>query len=236
MIRPTPRCIPSASIAALALLLAGCYSMIPSSGGGQTKSTGPRTLNAADIALPPGYRAQVVATGLNFPSGVAFDEDNRPYVVEAGYSYGEKFTTPRLLRIESNGKSTLIAQGKNAPWTGIVYSDGSFYIAQAGDLEQVAEIRRVRALAGLIGMHDGGIGDGLGEPWIDEADVGIGGGGHGGLLTGTRLEQLCAQSPTQCRFQPLVSSRIVGSGRQPGASRRRTISMRRGPLSPPSIC
>lgn len=107
-----------------------------SSGGGQVK--GPpttRPVNPADIALPAGFRIEAVATGLTFPTGVAFDDQNRPYVVEAGYSYGEVFGTPRLLRIEPGGGTTVIAQGTNGPWTGVAYDKGNFYVSQGGASE-----------------------------------------------------------------------------------------------------
>src|SRR4051794_21099407 len=76
----------------------GCYELGGSSGGGQVRSS-ERRINPADIELPPGYRIEAVARGLNFPTGVAFDDQGRPCVVEAGYSYGEVWTTPRLLRV-----------------------------------------------------------------------------------------------------------------------------------------
>ncbi len=68
------------------LLLGGCYRLQPSSGGGQAAFEPPRTVRAADVALPPGYRAAVAAAGFSFPTGVAFDADGRPHVTESGYS------------------------------------------------------------------------------------------------------------------------------------------------------
>ena len=76
------------ALCAGAVLLSGCYNLRPSTGGGQTSFSGARTVNAADIALPSGYRAEVVATGLTYPTGVAFDGSGRVYVTESGYSYG----------------------------------------------------------------------------------------------------------------------------------------------------
>ncbi|MBZ0158094.1 MAG: PQQ-dependent sugar dehydrogenase [Alphaproteobacteria bacterium] len=116
--------------------LSGCYGMRSSSGGGQTSFQPPRTVNSNDIALPEGYQIEPVATGLTFPTGVTFDDAGRIYVVEAGYSYGEVWTIPRLLRIDPGGKTTVIAQGeKNGPWTGVVYHDGAFLVAEGGELE-----------------------------------------------------------------------------------------------------
>ena len=125
----------------LALLLLvclwGCYRILPSRGGGQGDiRTEARPVNPSDIALPQGYAAEVVATGLTFPTGVAFDGQGRLHVIEAGYSYGEVFLEPRLLRVEQNGSLTTVATGqKNGPWNGITYHSGNFYVAEGGQLK-----------------------------------------------------------------------------------------------------
>jgi glucose/arabinose dehydrogenase len=118
------------------LSLAGCYNMRPSSGGGQTEAAAVRRINPADVAVAAGYRIEPVASGLTFPTSVTFDDAGVPHVIEAGYSYGEVFTTPRLLRVEQNGSLTEVARGtKNGPWTGVVYARGAFYVAEGGQLE-----------------------------------------------------------------------------------------------------
>lgn len=130
---------PSATFAALGVLiflLTGCYNFLPSDGGGQTAATGKRTVDPADVALPAGYRIEAVATGFTFPTGVAFDADGMPHVVEAGYSYGEVFTTPRLVRVNKDGSTADVARGgKNGPWTGVIHANGAFYVAEGGQLE-----------------------------------------------------------------------------------------------------
>jgi glucose/arabinose dehydrogenase len=118
------------------LNLSGCFSVRHSAGGGQTKFHPPRKINPADIALPAGYRIEAVAQGLTFPTGVVFDDAGRTYIVEAGYSYGEVWTTPRLLRLEPDGKTSVVASGgRNGPWTGATFHQGAFYIAEGGELE-----------------------------------------------------------------------------------------------------
>jgi hypothetical protein len=117
----------------IALLLAGCYGMRRSRGGGQTDVPAQRAVNPADIALPDGYRIEPVATGLNFPSGIDFDAKGQAYVIEAGYAYGEVWLEPRLLRLDAAGKTTVVATGeKNGPWTGLEFHNGNFYIAEGG--------------------------------------------------------------------------------------------------------
>ncbi|HLL55927.1 MAG TPA: PQQ-dependent sugar dehydrogenase [Myxococcaceae bacterium] len=119
--------------AVLGGLSTGCYVLLPSRGGGQLPPSQGRRINPEDVALPPGYRVEVVAVGLTFPTGVAFDDQGRPYVVEAGYAYGEAFTTPRLLRIEADGKVTPIAQGEHPPWNGVTFHGGAFFVAEGGE-------------------------------------------------------------------------------------------------------
>ena len=129
-------CVRLAAILPL-LALSACYTIDESSGGGQTQFDRPRAITPGDIALPPGYRIQTVAQGLTFPTGVTFDDQGRTYVVEAGYSYGELFTTPRLLRIEPDGQTAVIAVGSPdyAPWNGAVFYAGAFYVAEGGALK-----------------------------------------------------------------------------------------------------
>ena len=132
-------------ILATLLLCTSCYMIRKSSGAGQTTFQPPRRINPNDIALPQGYSIQQVAGGLIFPTGVTFDSNGRPYVVESGYSYGEVWTQPRLLRIEEGGTLTPIAAGqKNGPWTGVTFDNGNFYVAEGGEL-QGGRILRVAA-------------------------------------------------------------------------------------------
>jgi glucose/arabinose dehydrogenase len=121
----------------LVVLLNGtaCFRVMPSDGAGQT-SFSQRHIDADDILLPKDYTIVPVARDLTFPTGVAFDDQNTPYVVEAGYAYGEDWTTPRLLRVNPDGSTDIVAQGRrNGPWTGVCFHEGTFYIAEGGVLE-----------------------------------------------------------------------------------------------------
>lgn len=113
----------------------GCYRFLSSDGGGQVEFDGPRIVDPRDVALPSGYRIEAVAEGLTFPTGVTFDENGGVYVVESGYSYGEIWTRPRLLKIERDGGVRVIAEGGiNGPWNGVDYANGNFYVAEGGEL------------------------------------------------------------------------------------------------------
>lgn len=121
---------------ALSAALGGCYGLRRSDGGGQARFTPPRELRPQDIAVPSGYMVERVASGLTFPSAAVFDDKGRLHVVEAGYSRGEAWATPRLLRLEPNDQWSVVAAGeRNGPWTGADFRDGYFFIAEGGQLE-----------------------------------------------------------------------------------------------------
>src|SRR6476469_9334667 len=94
------------SLVCVLALNTGCYVMRPSACGGKTVFNPPRHAESADGALPEGYKIEVVAENLTFPTGVTFDNEGKLYVVESGYSYGEVFNTPKLLRIDDKGATT----------------------------------------------------------------------------------------------------------------------------------
>lgn len=119
------------------VLFSGCYRIRSSNGGGKIKSIpAERIINENDIALPEGYTIEIVATGLNYPTGITFDEEGTPYVTESGYSYGEVWETPKIKKIQSDGTTTTLATGgKNGPWNGLVFYEGYFYISEGGQME-----------------------------------------------------------------------------------------------------
>ena len=118
-------------------LLCACYAVRPSNGGAQIERGAAQRpgYDPRDIAVPVGYSVTLVASGLDLPTGVCFDEGNRPCVLEAGYSYGEVWSTPRLLRLGGGTPEVLAEGGRNGPWNGVEFADGSFYIAEGGVLE-----------------------------------------------------------------------------------------------------
>ena len=60
-------------------LLSGCYKLSPSDGGAQATFKGERMVQPADVALPEGYRIEVLARGLTFPTGVTVDGAGVPW-------------------------------------------------------------------------------------------------------------------------------------------------------------
>lgn len=132
--------------------LHGCYGIRPSQGGGEAKIA-ERKINPSDIALAEGYSIEAVATDLTFPTGIAFDEQGVAYVVESGYSYGEIWAEPRLLKLEASGNTSVVAAGsKNGPWNGLDYHNGDFYVSEGGEMEggKILRISKQGEIAVLI--------------------------------------------------------------------------------------
>src|SRR4051794_27728411 len=102
---------------------------------GSRARPGPGMPNARAAAHPgPRYCIEPVVVGLTYPTAVVTDECDRVYVLEAGYSYGEDFRQPRLLRVEPGGAVSVIAVGRNnGPWTGMSYHQGAFYVSEGGE-------------------------------------------------------------------------------------------------------
>lgn len=116
--------------------LTGCYTTRKSRGGGQIKTIPGRNMDATDILLIPGYKIEPVASDLTFPSAVTFDDAGDVYFIETGYSYGEVWKEPKLIRLNADGTKTTIASGgKNGPWAGVVFHQGYFYVVEGGALE-----------------------------------------------------------------------------------------------------
>lgn len=146
-------------LSALLFSAGGCYRLMSSEGGGQTRFQSPRPVDPGDVALPDGYRMEVVATQLTFPTGVTFDEEGHPYVTEAGYSYGSAPGTPRLVRIQPNGEHEWVARGENPPWNGVAFHEGSFYVAgghpEGGQVLRIAKDGTItRLVEGLPSYGD----------------------------------------------------------------------------------
>lgn len=122
---------------AILLVFQSCYRLMPSKGGGQLSDVPlKRDIKASDVLLPEGYKVEVLAKALTFPTAVTFDEAGNLYVIESGYSYGEVFLEPKLLKILPDGSTTTVYTGqKNGPWNGVTYQNGYFYIAEGGHLE-----------------------------------------------------------------------------------------------------
>lgn len=102
---------------------------------------GARRHEPADILLPEGYVAEVVASGLTAPVHASFDEQGRCYVTESGH---KSESPPRVLRIDpESGTKEVVYQLPEDRWiptgalTGSCWLDGSLYIVNTDTVSRV---------------------------------------------------------------------------------------------------
>lgn len=60
--------------------------------------------DASAVEVPEGFRAEVVVSGLTYPTSVEFDDAGTLYIAEAGYAYGDEQPMPRILRVSADGQ------------------------------------------------------------------------------------------------------------------------------------
>lgn len=108
--------------------------------------------DAASVEVPEGFRAEVVMSGLTYPTSVEFDDAGAMYVAEAGYSYGDEGATPRILQVSQNGGVKVVAQGSilAGPINDLLWHRGRMYVSHRGKISILEPDGQVRELvAGL---------------------------------------------------------------------------------------
>lgn len=88
------------------------------------------------LELPAGYRAEVVAKGFTYPTGIALDDEGLVYVAEAGYSYGPKTTAARIFVLGSAGVKEA-ARDFEGPLNGITIRDEKLYASHRGMITEL---------------------------------------------------------------------------------------------------
>jgi glucose/arabinose dehydrogenase len=97
---------------------------------------GPRDHNPRDILLPPGYAAEVVATGFNAPVHCSFDDAGHCYISECGHKIDSK---PRVIKVNvSTGEREIFFDLPEERWhktgafTGTCWHQGHLYFMNTG--------------------------------------------------------------------------------------------------------
>lgn len=88
--------------------------------------------DAAAAQVPPGYKVDVVLSGLTYPSSVEFDGTGNMYVAEAGYIYGDESAPCRVLRVNPSGQVEVLVEQLNAPITDLLWHENKLYISHRG--------------------------------------------------------------------------------------------------------
>jgi len=82
---------------------------------------------ASEYWLEPGYRLEMVAGGLTYPTAVAFGPRGEVWVSEAGYSPGGATAVPRIVRVLRGGAIQEVCRLPDGPVTGLRYHEGFLY-------------------------------------------------------------------------------------------------------------
>lgn len=123
----------------LLLLLIACTAPRPSVQTGILPKDIPRVPepDAAAVALPAGYKAEVFMKDLVWPTSIEFDESGNVYVAEAGFAYGDPFAPAQIFRITPNGEITRLADNFNGPINDILWHQGRLYVSHRGKISAV---------------------------------------------------------------------------------------------------
>ena len=73
-----------------------------------------------------------MAQGFDFPTSVAFADDGTLYVAESGLPFGGARPGGRIVRVETDGRRTVVLDGLRQPVNGLTWHAGGFYIAEGG--------------------------------------------------------------------------------------------------------
>lgn len=114
------------------------------------------------IAVPSGYRVEVLATGLNAPSALEITPEGAIYIAESGYggAYAatagyEGATHGRILRLSHDGTLGVVAGEFNAPLAGFVHDvDGNLFVSHNGVISAITPTERRDILTGLPSLGD----------------------------------------------------------------------------------
>jgi glucose/arabinose dehydrogenase len=115
--------------------------------------------NPADILLPSGYTAEVVATGFNAPVHCTFDDSGACYVVESGRKI---HVPPRILKVNTQtGETQVYYEFPESCWhksgavTGACWHDGALYVMNTDTLSRITPDGQIQDIVtGLPGLGD----------------------------------------------------------------------------------
>jgi hypothetical protein len=146
-----------------------------------------------DVVLPPGYQLEKVADGLSFLTEMAFDDQGRLYVNEAGGGFEPmQWRPPRILRLDpqTGDRSVVIDLSTHIrpPLMGLAWNDGWLYFTHR-DLDDTGALSRVRDDGTGLQQLLTGFEDAKAEHFMNGVEVrnewvyfGVGQAGNSGVL------------------------------------------------------
>jgi glucose/arabinose dehydrogenase len=129
--------------------------------------------NFPTVQLPRGFRIEKVVDGLNYPTSIAWDNQNRMYVLEAGGQFTEEPPPARLLRIDGGQATEVVnldSRGIRASAVGMTFHNGAFFVTHR-DADRTGAVSRV-GLDGSVTRILTGIIDSQSEHQVNDIKVG----------------------------------------------------------------
>ena len=144
---PIRRSLAAAAITLLALAATACATL-PERPQGSFPPEWPRIpAPAAEAAqVPPGYRVELVAADLTYPTSITFDDGGAIYVAEAGYAYGDPIAPAQIVRLGTDGSRQVVASQLQGPITDILWHGGALYVSHKGKISRVESDGKIRDL------------------------------------------------------------------------------------------
>lgn len=128
------------------------------------------------IQIDDRFKIEKVAEGLTYITSMAWDDQGRMYVLEAGGGFTEEPPPARILRVESGGTLTevvnLDAKGVHASAVGLVFHQGAFYVSHRSAQDRSGSVSRVSLDGGTVTQILTGILDSQAEHQVNDLRVG----------------------------------------------------------------
>lgn len=100
----------------------------------------PREVHAENIVVPTGYHIEPVATGLNYPTSVTWDDDGAMYIAESTVPFGQTAQTEiRVVRYRGEGRLETVVGGLPRLVNDIAFHGGRLYLSQQGKISVFAD-------------------------------------------------------------------------------------------------
>jgi glucose/arabinose dehydrogenase len=133
-----------------------------------------QTARDSILELPQGFTAEKIADGLTFPTSVAWDDQGRMWVAEAGGGFQpEQLQPSRLLRLENGSVAETLELSEHLipPVVGLTFHDGHFYITHRDMSDMTGAVSRV-AMDGSVEQILTGFRDARAEHFMNGIEVG----------------------------------------------------------------
>lgn len=99
------------------------------------------------VVVPDGFRVEKLVEGLTYATGLAWDDEDRMYVLEAGGQFLEEPTPARILHVADDGSLTevvdLSATGVGDSVVGLEWYDGEFYFTHRDGADRTGAVSKV---------------------------------------------------------------------------------------------